>query len=219
MRSFVMFLVLTACGAAGEMQATDEPDWSEPVAIQDESPEETQPEPVRAPVVPEAEAQYADSELMALRVSPDEWLVPYVQAVAAEYENRLGISIVIDRDGIPIRLTDLPEGLGGQALDTHRCHGFQCNDSTYGARIWIDEPYAERVVANDNVKALLSTIAHEIGHVISGWGACSKGLEVTKPGDHLLAEGHMMSSTADSGMFWDSSDNKLLCSCGDCEAK
>jgi hypothetical protein len=213
MRSLVILaMILFACGEAGEMRATGQPDWSQSLQLRLEKLES---QPVATPT----ERVYADPDVTEMRFAVDEWLIPYFNAVAARYKNKLDITLSISDDGIPLWFTDLPEGLGGQAHYGVACHGFQCNDPEYGAHIWIDEPYARRVVDNGAGLALESTIGHEIGHVLSGWGACAAGLEVTESRDHLKDDGHMMSPMADANMFWDSSDSKLLCSCGDCEAK
>lgn len=154
-----------------------------------------------------------EREVRSLRLRvDDERLLPYVEVVASEYKERLGLSIVVAPDGIPVGVAPEVPFKGklydGLARYERICAFDECN-SEHNVSIVIAE-----VMLGAKEWAMEATMRHEIGHVVSGWGS-ALGVDMHAPDD-----GHVMSAAACRGGIcgtWQSLDYEMMCAGAPCK--
>lgn len=211
----LVVLVETACGG---LPPTGEPEWPAAAAqvVDEQAP--GSPEPVVAEGLP---TPAPGQRILPAVVSENPWprqmwvdpqpeFVPYVEAAAQHYWRRLGVRVSIAKGGIPIRraatLGTADHPLAGQALADAGawCAYDTCTVESANARLWLSET---------RDRFILPVLEHELGHFVSGWGACT---DEDDAGGHVPTGGEVMSSPALS--TWGPASVALLCSCGACTA-
>jgi hypothetical protein len=146
--------------------------------------------------------------------APDPEVQDLLYSVADFYLDHLKVQIaVVPKGGRPVELAELPEQVAGNAhLGTYWCAGSECSNPLYNMGITLDAG----MWATSTYTLRWHVLAHEVGHVISGWGVCYTGTDVDATGSHLGSEFHIMSPYSDIRGVWDELDDALVCSCGEC---
>lgn len=202
------WLLLLALGCGGSYVELDIPPTL--AALPEPELQETPSRPaVEAPLVAPAEQLFPEDR-PGLRVWPEASLRDDTEDAVALLQS-LGVNIEIAVGGMPLnpalKLGSEKNPLAGQALNDHWCGGDSCNNPATGARIWILNEYHGRWLV----------IAHELGHVLSGWGKCKAAPKGLDREGHLSVEGHVMSQNiVHDTAVEDELDRALLCSCGVC---
>lgn len=141
-------------------------------------------------------------------VDPEPEFETFVSEAARHYWRRLGVRITIAKGGVPIRraavLGTVERPLAGQAITSGPWCAFDTCSAEMTARLWISET-RERFI--------LQVLEHELGHFVSGWGACTDEDDAS---GHVPTGGEVMSSPAMT--TWGPASVALLCSCGACSA-
>lgn len=166
----------------------------------------------QSPVVRTAMDLIPDDGILYLSASDPE-VRDILYNVADFYLDRLGVQIAITPDhGRPVVIGELGEESAGLATNFRQCTGSQCSNPKYGVGISLDQQYWEE----HTYTMRWHVVAHEVGHIISGWGVCYTGTDVDDTGTHLGSQLHIMSPNANLLAEWDELDDDLVCSCGEC---
>lgn len=150
--------------------------------------------------------------------APDPFVQDMLYSVAEFYSYRLNVQIaVVPEGGRPVLLADLPDYpdeqvVGNAYSEGVWCAGSACSNPDSNVEITLDALLWQ----TNSYSLSWHVLAHEVGHLISGWGMCYTGTDVDPTGSHLGSRLHIMSAHSTLEDKWDELDDELVCSCGEC---
>lgn len=201
---FTLFVVLmflcSGCSAAGDglSNEIDVEQTNTDDAIELQAPLVSQTGPV----------MFVETERV-MYVAPDAVVQPYLEA-AIERLTALGFDIVIDPDGIPFNVDDnVPAGSQARTYFKRFCFYDTCTAENTHVKV-------TSALLTLTPAFIRNSLEHELGHILSGFGGCSKGkhLPMAADGSHLVPGNIISNGNTGYGSFnTTQADFQLMRSC------